>query len=197
MAPALEDYWSTLVDLRAAGKVRAIGLSNHSVEQLTRAEAVGHVDALQPPLSAINRAAAADVIPWCEAHDTGVIVYSPMHSGLLSGTFDPARLAATDWRLGETDFTTDLEVNLQVAAAVGEVAARHSTTAASVAIAWALGWPGVTAAIVGARRPAQIDGWLDAASLRLTNEDLDAVTAAITASGAGTGPHRPATVDVL
>ena len=193
----LEDYWSTLIDLRASGKVRAIGLSNHTVSQLTRAEELGHVDSLQPPLSAINRAAAEDVIPWCQAHDAGVIVYSPMHSGLLSGTFDPARLAATDWRLGEADFTTDLEANRKVAAAIGEVAARHSTSAGSVAIAWALGWPGVTAAIVGARRPAQIDGWLDAAALHLSSADLDDIAAAITASGAGTGPKRPAAVGAV
>jgi aryl-alcohol dehydrogenase-like predicted oxidoreductase len=193
----LEDYWSTLVDLRASGKVRAIGLSNHGVEQLTRAEGVGHVDSLQPPLSAINRAAAADVIPWCEAHDTGVIVYSPIHSGLLSGTFDPARLALGDWRLGEPDFTTDLQASFAVAAAIVDVAARRSTSAASVAIAWTLHWPGVTAAIVGARRPAQIDDWLDAADLRLDGDDLDAIAAAITSSEVGSGPSRPpATVEV-
>jgi aryl-alcohol dehydrogenase-like predicted oxidoreductase len=188
---ALEDYWATLVDLRTAGKVRAIGLSNHTVDQLTRAEAVGHVDSLQPPLSAINRAAAADVIPWCEANDTGVIVYSPIHSGLLSGTFDPSRLALGDWRLGEADFTSELPANLGVAAAVADVAAARSTSAASVAIAWTLLWPGVTAAIVGARRPAQIDDWLDAADLQLTGDDLDAIAAAITRSGAGSGPSRP------
>jgi aryl-alcohol dehydrogenase-like predicted oxidoreductase len=193
---ALEDYWATLVDLRASGKVRAIGLSNHSVQQLTRAEAVGHVDSLQPPLSAINRAAAADVIPWCAANDAGVIVYSPIHSGLLSGTFDPTRLAPGDWRLGEPDFTTELPANLAVAAAVAQVAARHSTSAASVAIAWTLLWPGVSAAIVGARRPAQIDDWLDAADLQLNGDDLDAIAAAITSSGAGSGPSRPATGEV-
>jgi aryl-alcohol dehydrogenase-like predicted oxidoreductase len=193
---ALEDYWATLVDLRASGKVRAIGLSNHSVDQLTRAEAVGHVDSLQPPLSAINRAAAADVIPWCEANDTGVIVYSPIHSGLLSGTFDPSRLAPGDWRLGESDFTSDLPANLAVAAAIADVAACHSTSAASVAIAWTLLWPGVTAAIVGARRPAQIDGWLDAAGLQLSDDDLDTISAAIARSGAGSGPSRPAIVAV-
>jgi aryl-alcohol dehydrogenase-like predicted oxidoreductase len=193
---ALEDYWATLADLRASGKVRAIGLSNHSVDQLTRAEAVGHVDSLQPPLSAINRAAAADVIPWCEANDTGVIVYSPIHSGLLSGTFDPSRLAPGDWRLGESDFTSDLPANLAVAAAIADVAACHSTSAASVAIAWTLLWPGVSAAIVGARRPAQVDGWLDAAGLQLSDDDLDTISAAIARSGAGSGPSRPAIVGV-
>jgi aryl-alcohol dehydrogenase-like predicted oxidoreductase len=190
---ALEDYWATLVELRDSGKVRAIGLSNHDVDQLTRAEAVGHVDSLQPPLSAINRAAAADVIPWCEANDTGAIVYSPIHSGLLSGTFDPARLTPGDWRLGEADFTSELPANLGVAAAIADVAGRHGTSASSVAIAWTLLWPGVTAAIVGARRPGQIDDWLDAAGLRLTDDDLNLIAAAIASSGAGSGPSRPAT----
>ena len=114
---ALEDYWATLVDLRASGKVRAIGLSNHAVDQLTRAEAVGHVDSLQPPLSAINRAAAADVIPWCEANDTGVIVYSPSTLACCRARSIPSRLAPGDWRLGEADFTSDLPANLGVAAA--------------------------------------------------------------------------------
>jgi aryl-alcohol dehydrogenase-like predicted oxidoreductase len=192
----LEEYWATLVELRDSGKVRAIGLSNHDVDQLTRAEQIGHVDSLQPPLSAINRAAAADVIPWCESNGTGVIVYSPMHSGLLSGTFEVSRLAAGDWRRSEPDFTTDLPANLRVAAAVAHVAARHESTPASVAIAWTLLWPGVTAAIVGARRPEQIDDWLGAGSLQLTGEDVDELAAAIESSGAGAGPSRPATVGV-
>jgi aryl-alcohol dehydrogenase-like predicted oxidoreductase len=126
-----------------------------------------------------------------------VIVYSPIHSGLLSGTFDPTRLAPGDWRVAEPDFTTDLPANLAVAAAVAEVAARHSTSAASVAIAWTLLWPGVTAAIVGARRPAQIDGWLDAIGLQLTDDDLDTISAAIASTGAGSGPSRPAIVGVV
>jgi aryl-alcohol dehydrogenase-like predicted oxidoreductase len=187
----LEDYWATLVELRDAGKVRAIGLSNHDVDQLSIAEKIGHVDSLQPPLSAISRAAAAELIPWCERNGTGVIVYSPMHSGLLSGTFDPARLAPDDWRQQIPDFTTDLPANLVVAAAMDAVAARHNTTAASVAVAWTLAWSGVTAAIVGARSPAQITGWLDGASLRLTEADLDEVAAAIDSGGAGSGPLRP------
>jgi aryl-alcohol dehydrogenase-like predicted oxidoreductase len=187
----IEEYWATLAALRDSGKVRAIGLSNHDVAQLSRAETIGHVDSLQPPLSAINRAAAGDVIPWSKANRTGVIVYSPIHSGLLSGSFDPGRLKAGDWRLAESDFTTDLAANLGVAAAIEAVAANHGTSAAGVAVAWTLSWPGVTAAIVGARNPEQVDGWLDAATLRLDEQDVDVIAAAIERHGAGTGPRRP------
>jgi aryl-alcohol dehydrogenase-like predicted oxidoreductase len=110
---------------------------------------------------------------------------------LLSGSFDPARLSPGDWRLAEPDFTTELPANLGVAEALIDVARRHSTCPASVAVAWTLLWPGVTGAIVGARNPAQVDGWLDAAYLRLDADDLAAVAAAIVATGAGQGPATP------
>ena len=91
---SLDGYWETLLALKREGKVGAVGLSNHNLAQLQDAEALGHVDSLQPPFSAIQRSAAADLIPWCEAHGTGVIVYSPMQSGLLSGGFSEARAAS-------------------------------------------------------------------------------------------------------
>lgn len=188
----VDEYWTAMIELREAGMVRAVGLSNHDVAQLTAAEATSHVDSLQPPLSAIARDAAGDVIPWCAAHGTGVIVYSPMHSGLLSGSFDPARLAPNDWRRREPDWTEKLDANLGLADALGDIAAAKGTTAGGVAVAWTLAWPGVTGAIVGARSPGQISGWIDGAALRLTDADLDAIAAVIRASGAGTGPARPA-----
>lgn len=116
---AVEDYWGVLVEARDAGKLRAIGLSNHNVEQLTRAEKIGHVDSLQPPFSLIKRDAAAEILPWCEANGTGVIVYSPMQSGLLTGAFDKARveaLPADDWRKRAPEFTTNLDANLALVA---------------------------------------------------------------------------------
>ena len=97
----LEGYWQTLLDLKKEGKVRAVGLSNHKVDRLEPAERLGHVDTLQPPFSPIRRDALAAELPWCQAHDTGVIVYSPMQSGLLTGSFTEARAAALgkdDWR---------------------------------------------------------------------------------------------------
>ncbi|MEV0404452.1 aldo/keto reductase [Actinoallomurus sp. NPDC050550] len=192
-ATPLEEYWQTMADLKAEGKVRAIGLSNHSVEQLEAAERLAHVDAIQPPFSAINRSAAVE-IAWAAAHGTGVIVYSPLQSGLLTGAFSAERVAnlpADDWRAAHHDFTTGLTANLQVADALRPIAERHGTTVAEVAIAWTLSWPGVTGAIVGARRPAQVDGWIGAGSVELTPSDLAEIADAITASGAGTGPARP------
>ena len=191
----LEDYWGTLLELKAEGKARAVGLSNHDARQLAAAERLGHVDTLQPPFSAIDRDAAAAELPWCDAHETGVIVYSPMQSGLLTGAFDRARAAnlpADDWRSRSPDFTGEgLERNLALAEALRPVAERHGATVAAVAVAWTLAWPGVTGAIVGARSPEQVDGWLPAATLRLTDADLDEIAGAIRRTGAGTGPERP------
>jgi aryl-alcohol dehydrogenase-like predicted oxidoreductase len=104
----LEAYWQTLLDLKREGKVAAVGLSNHNVTQLTAAETLGHVDTLQPPFSAMRRAVGAAELPWCGHHGTGVIVYSPMQSGLLSGSFSVQRAAslpANDWRSRNADFT--------------------------------------------------------------------------------------------
>jgi aryl-alcohol dehydrogenase-like predicted oxidoreductase len=189
------DYWGALLDLKAQGKVRAVGLSNHDVAQLEAAEALGHVDSLQPPFSAITRRAAAEEIPWCREHGTGVIVYSPMQSGLLTGGFSEERarrLGPDDWRSRDPNFTGEgLRRNLALADALRLVAARHGTTPAAVAVPWTLAWPGVTAAIVGAWRPDQVDGWLPAATLALTDADLDEIAAAIGRTGAGSGPARP------
>ena len=191
----IEAYWRTLLDLKAEGKVRAVGLSNHDTLQLEAAEALGHVDTLQPPFSAIRRNAAGDVLPWCHAHGTGVIVYSPMQAGLLTGHFTAERARALpqdDWRSRSPEFIGDkLDRNLRLAAALAPVAKRHGTSTAAVALAWTLAWPGISGAIVGARSPDQVDGWIDAGTLVLTSEDLDDIAAAITASGAGTGPVRP------
>jgi aryl-alcohol dehydrogenase-like predicted oxidoreductase len=190
----IEEYWQTLLDLKQEGKVRAVGLSNHNVTQLEAAEALGHVDTLQPPFSAIKRAVGAAELPWCAAHDTGVIVYSPMQAGLLTGRFSAERVAAlpaNDWRSRNAEFKGEaLQRNLAVAAAMAVVAKRHGTSTAAVAVAWTLAWPGVTGAIVGARSPDQVDGWLDAATLSLTEADIAEIGAAIERSGAGTGPSR-------
>src|SRR2546427_2193035 len=191
----LEDYWGTLLQLKEEGKVRAVGLSNHDFAQLEAAERLGHVDTLQPPFSAIRREVAVAELPWCAAHRTGVIVYSPMQSGLLTGAFSVTRapqLAADDWRSRSPDFTGQgLRRNLALADALRPIAERHGATVAAVAVAWTLAWPGVTGAIVGARSPAQVDGWIGAASLDLTDADLDEIAGAMKRTGAGTGPIRP------
>lgn len=179
----VEDYWPVFLDLMAEGKVRAVGLSNHNVAQLEAAGALGHVDTVQPPLNLIRREAASDVIPWCAAHDTGVIVYSPMASGLLTGSFTAERAAALgddDWRHASPNFTGEgLRRNLDLVEALRPIADRHAVSVGAIAIAWTLTFPGVTGAIVGARRPDQVDGWLPAAQVTLDDHDLDDITAAL------------------
>lgn len=191
----IEVYWPTFLDLKKEGKVRAIGLSNHSSEELQKAEDIGHVDSHQPPFSAIRRDSGATDIPWCNAHNTAVIVYSPMQAGLLTGSFTRERartLPANDWRSRSEHHTGEgLERNLQLADALKPIAERHGTSVASVAVAWTLAWPGVTGAIVGARNAAQVDGWIDAASLELNDADMHEVRAAIESTGAGSGPTLP------
>lgn len=187
------EYWQAMAELKAEGKVRAIGLSNHSVAQLVEAEKIAHVDSLQPPFSAIHRGAAEE-IRWSAEHGTGVIVYSPMQSGLLTGAFSRERtesLPENDWRRSHPDFTTKLESNLAVAEALKPVAERHGVPVPAVAVAWTLAWPGVTGAIVGARNPRQVDGWLPAVSVRLADSDLAEIAGAITRAGAGDGPVKP------
>lgn len=195
----LEVYWQTLLDFQREGKVRAVGLSNHGLPQVQTAEAIGHVDVLQPPFSLIRREAAADLLPWCESTRTGVIAYSPMQSGLLSGAFTASRqLAANDWRSRDSEFRIPrLERNLALADALRPLAERHGTTLATIAIAWTLAWPGVTGAIVGARNPAQIDGWLGAAALELDEEALRLIADALALTGAGSGPLEPPAFDSL
>ncbi|HEX6327926.1 MAG TPA: aldo/keto reductase [Jiangellaceae bacterium] len=190
----IEEYWQTFCDLRREGKVRAIGLSNHSVEQIAAAEAVGHVDAVQPKLNLIHRD-AADILSWAVEHQTGAIVYSPMASGLLTGTFDAARVAALpadDWRRGHPDFTEPaLRRNLELVHALEPVARRYGVSVAAVAIAWTLAFTGVSGAIVGLRRAEQANAWLVAASLRLDESDLTDIASAIERTGAGSGPTLP------
>ena len=191
----VEDSWHAMVRLVEEGKVRAAGLSNFDVPLLERCEAIRHVDSLQPPFSMIRRDAAASEIPWCAEHDTGVIVYSPMQTGLLTDSFTAARvaeMAEDDWRRRGPEFQEpNLSRNLALRDALRPIARRHGATVSAVAVAWTLVWPGVTGAIVGARSPAQVDGWIGAATLALTAADLDEIAAGITRTGAGTGPTRP------
>jgi aryl-alcohol dehydrogenase-like predicted oxidoreductase len=192
----LEDSWATMIQLIDEGKVRAAGVSNFSVDLLARCEAIHHVDSLQPGFSMIRRDAGARELPWCAAHETGVIVYSPMQSGILTDRFSAervARMADDDWRRRSPNFLEPaLSRNLALRDALRPIAERHGTTVSSVAVGWTLAWPGVTGAIVGARSPEQVDGWIGAASLDLSDEDLDNIATAIHRTKAGTGPWSPA-----
>jgi aryl-alcohol dehydrogenase-like predicted oxidoreductase len=192
---AVEDSWGEMIRLIEEGKVRAGGVSNYDVGLLQRCERLRHVDALQPPFSMIKRDAAGVEIPWCANHGTGVIVYSPMQSGLLTDSFDTGRVAqlpSDDWRQRAEEFQEPrLGRNLALRDALRPITKRHGTTVSAIAVAWTLAWPGVSGAIVGARSPAQIDGWIDAARLTLTPADLAEIAEAIKSNAAGTGPQQP------
>ncbi len=179
----VEDSWGEMTRLVAEGKVRWAGVSNFGVELLEPCEKIRHVDSLQPPLSLIRRGALDAEIPWCAAHGTGVIVYSPMQAGLLTDRWTKERvqqLAPDDWRRGSPNFQSPaLERNLALRDALAPVARRHGATIAAVAVAWTLTRPGVTGAIVGARSPEQVDGWIGAARLELTPADLAEIDRAI------------------
>jgi len=191
----VEDSWGEMKRLIEEGKVRAGGVSNFDVPLLERCERVRHVDSLQPPFSMIRREAAADVIPWCTSHGTGVIVYSPMQSGLLTDRFTAERVsqfAQDDWRRNSPEFREpNLSRNLRLRDALRPIAKRYNTTVAAIAVAWTHSWPGVTSAIVGARSAEQVDGWIRAGEIELTRQDLDEIARAIEETQAGGGPTRP------
>jgi aryl-alcohol dehydrogenase-like predicted oxidoreductase len=192
----VEDSWAVMVKLIEEGKIRAAGVSNFTVDLLERCEAVRHVDSLQPPFSMINRNAGEKLLPWCKAQNTGVICYSPMQSGILTERFSAERvsqLASDDWRPRAAEFQEPkLSRNIQLRDALKPIAARYGASVSALAIAWTLAWPGVTGAIVGARTPAQVDGWIQAATLQLTPDDMAEIAAAIARTGAGNGPTLPA-----
>jgi aryl-alcohol dehydrogenase-like predicted oxidoreductase len=191
----VEDSWEAMLRLIEEGKVRLGGVSNFGVSLLNRCASIRHVDSLQPPFSLIRRDVAANQIPWCEVHKTGVICYSPMQSGLLTDGFNAervARMPQDDWRRRSPEFNRpNLNRNLALRDALRPIAQRHGTSVSSVAIAWVLSWPGVTGAIVGARSPEQVDGWIGAANLELTPADLEEIMRAIERTLAGTGPSAP------
>jgi aryl-alcohol dehydrogenase-like predicted oxidoreductase len=195
---AIEDSWGEMSRLAQEGKIRAAGVSNFTVGLLDRCEKIRQVDSLQPPFSLIRRDAGAGLIPWCAGHGVGVIVYSPMQAGLLTDTFEVdrvAKLAEDDWRRRTKEFSeANLSRNIALRDAIRPVAARHGASVAATAVAWTLHWPGVTAAIVGARSPKQVEGWVRAGDIDLTPQDLEELAQAVERTGAGTGPTRASSV---
>jgi aryl-alcohol dehydrogenase-like predicted oxidoreductase len=178
----LEDSWAAMANLQAEGKVRYLGVSNFNVEQLERCEAVHHIDSLQPPYSLLRRDIEANVLPWCREHGVGVIVYSPMQAGLLSGTFDINRVAKDDWRRRNPFFQEpQLSQNLALVERLRPIAERCGKTVGQLAIAWTVAQPGVTAAIVGARRPEQVDQNAAAMAWTLTDAETREIQAAMQA----------------
>jgi len=192
----VEESWAELGRLVDEGKVAHAGVCNYSVELLERAEAVRHVESVQPPFSLIRRRAGTDVIPWAAAHGTGVIVYSPMQAGILTDSFSVDRVAAFaehDWRRRSAEFQEPaLSRNIALRDALRPLSEQRGTTVSAIALGWVTAWPGVTAAIVGARSPGQVDGWIDAGRIELTSDELAAIERALESTGAGSGPSRPA-----
>jgi aryl-alcohol dehydrogenase-like predicted oxidoreductase len=186
-APGIEEAWQTLSELQKAGKVRCIGVSNFDAAQLERISRITPVGSLQPPYSMLMRGIEAEVLPYCASHGIGVIVYSPMQSGLLSGTMTRERIASLpkeDWRLTNNPQFQEprLTRNLRLVERLRAIGARHGRSPGEVAIAWTLRRPEVTAAIVGARRPAQVDGFIGAAEFRLSADELEEIQKALTQS---------------
>jgi aryl-alcohol dehydrogenase-like predicted oxidoreductase len=193
---AIEESWSTMAELVDEGKVRWIGACNFDEDLLSRCEAVRHVDSVQPPLSLLARGARATVISWAHEHGAGVICYSPMASGLLTGAFDRQRiddLAETDWRRQSPGFQEPLvSRTFALVERLRPLAEELGTTLPTLAVAWVLAQPGVTAAIVGARSPRHVDGWAPAGRLELDVQTLRAIDQAILETGAGSdSPPAP------
>jgi aryl-alcohol dehydrogenase-like predicted oxidoreductase len=174
--PDIEQGWAALAELKEQGLVRHIGVSNFDVEQLLRVQQLAPVETLQPEYSLVTREVEGEILPFAEQEGIGVIVYSPMGSGLLSGAMTRdriERLASDDWRKRDARFQEpQLSRHLALVERLRAVAERHDTAPGAVAIAWALRNPAVDAAIVGFRRPDQVDPLLPAAGLDFTGADV-------------------------
>ena len=180
----IEEGWSALVELRDEGKVRHIGVSNFDVSQMERVGDIAPVETLQPPYNMLKRGVEDEILPYCRKNDIGVIVYSPMRSGLLTGKMTPERvenLPEDDWRRNADDFQEPrLSRNLKLVGLLEKIGAEHGRSPGEVAIAWTLRHPAVTAAIVGGRRPDQVDGIIGAVDFRLSDDELDRIEAFLT-----------------
>ena len=177
----IEEGWGTLADLQKEGKVRWIGLSNFNVEQMKRCLAIAPITSLQPPYSMLSREIEAEILPFTHANNIGVIVYSPMKSGLLSGAMSHERVASfpqDDHRRRKPDFIEPkLSRNLELAEHLRTIGKRHGRSPGEVAIAWTLRQPAVTAAIVGMRSAKQVDGVIGAAEFRLSGDEIAGIDA--------------------
>jgi aryl-alcohol dehydrogenase-like predicted oxidoreductase len=180
---SVTEAWTTLADLKQQGKVRHIGVSNFTVQDLETAEAIAPVGSLQPPYSMLRRAIETDLLPYCREKNIGVLGYSPMLSGLLTGAMTRERiesLAAGDWRRNNKEFQEpQLTANLALVEVLRGIGVRHGLSAGEVAIAWTLRDPVVTAAIVGGRSASQVDGVVGAANLTLSTEELAEIEGAL------------------
>ena len=175
----IEEGWTAMAELKHEGKVRHIGVSNFSVEQMERCLKIAPITSLQPPYSLLNRSIEAEILPFCMDRGIGVINYSPQASGLLSGAMTKERIAnlpEDDFRRNAKQFQEPLlSRNLALAELLGQIGARRGVSAGVVAIAWTLANPAITAAIVGGRSPQQVEGVWPAAKVRLTSEEMQEI----------------------
>jgi aryl-alcohol dehydrogenase-like predicted oxidoreductase len=171
----IEEGWATMAALQSEGKVRNIGVSNFNVAQMKRAQAIAPIVSLQPRYSLLHREIEPEILPFVTRENIGVIAYSPMASGLLTGAMTRqriARLPADDWRRSHEDFREpQLSRHLKLVSLLRTIGHRHGRSPAEVAVAWVLSNPAVTGAIVGARRPGQMLGVSGAADFRLSPEE--------------------------
>jgi len=177
----IEEGWTAMAQLKAEGKVRYIGVSNFNVEQMRRAQAIAPITSLQPPYSMVSPEIEESILPYCGGHNIGVLAYSPMKSGLLSGAMTRERVAglpADDFRRRTPNFQEPLlSRNLALVELLREIGARHGRSPGEVAIAWVLRQPEVTAAIVGMRSARQVEGVIAAAEFRLQAAEIAEIDA--------------------
>lgn len=172
----VEEGWTAIAELVSEGKIRYAGVSNFSLSQLQRAQAIHPVASLQPPYSMLRREPESEILAYCAANDIGVVAYSPMQAGLLTGKFTRERAASlgeNDWRSRAPWFQEpQLSVNLDVVESLKPIAERKGVTLSQLSLSWVLRRPELTAAIVGARRPEQIEETVQAGSIRLSPEEI-------------------------
>jgi aryl-alcohol dehydrogenase-like predicted oxidoreductase len=175
----IEEGWTEMARLKEQGKVRWIGVSNFHVQQLKRAQKIAPITSLQPPYSLLVRKIEAEILPFAKENNIGIIVYSPMRAGLLTGKMTKERaqnLPADDWRRRDKDFQEpNLSRNLELVDLLKNIGARHGKAPGEVALAWVLANPAVTGAIVGLRRADQLNGTIGALDFRLTSEELSEI----------------------
>jgi aryl-alcohol dehydrogenase-like predicted oxidoreductase len=186
-AADIEEGWTTLAKLKEEGKVRNIGVSNFNVAQMRRAEAIAPITSLQPPYSLIRRDVEAEILPFAARERVGVIAYSPMGSGLLSGAMTRERIAALpadDWRRDNPDFQEPrLSRNLELVRLLRRIGAKHGRMPAQVAVAWVLRNPAVTGAILGSRRPGQLVELIPATEFQLDPPEVTQIDSFATTGG--------------
>ena len=169
----VEESWAELAKLKAEGKVRWLGVSNFDVPLMEKCLAIEHIDSLQPPYSLFRRRIEKEILPWCKDHGVGVIPYSPMFSGLLTGKLDIKKLAEDDWRLRNPEYREPkLSENLAKVEKLRPIADAHGVEIGQVAVAWTCTHPAVTASIVGARRVDQVRNNVKAAQVELTADEI-------------------------